>query len=66
MNFCEFFCFQVLQQIANANIRVYMNCKEKLSEMPLKRYVLAWYCSTINKVEISHDFLMFQKILISM
>ena len=43
-----------------------MNCKEKLSEMPLKRYVLVWYCSTINTVEISHDFLMFQKILISM
>ncbi|KAH3810714.1 hypothetical protein DPMN_139111 [Dreissena polymorpha] len=28
----------VLQELYNLDVRIYMNCKEKLSEMPLKRY----------------------------
>jgi UDP-glucose:glycoprotein glucosyltransferase len=27
----------VLQEVINANVKIYMNCKEKLSEMPLKK-----------------------------
>ena len=29
----------VLQQVANVNIKVFLNCRDKLSEMPLKRLV---------------------------
>jgi len=32
-----FFCAQVLQDVANVNVTIYFNCREKLSEMPLKR-----------------------------
>ena len=32
-----FLCRQVLQEVANVNIKVFFNCQEKLSEMPLKR-----------------------------
>lgn len=30
----------VLQKLYNLNVKIYMNCKEKLSEMPLKRFSL--------------------------
>ncbi|XP_064638451.1 UDP-glucose:glycoprotein glucosyltransferase 1-like isoform X2 [Lineus longissimus] len=28
----------VLQEVVNANVKIYMNCREKLSEMPLKNF----------------------------
>jgi len=33
-----FFPLQVLTQLVNVNLRVFMNCQSKLSEMPLKRW----------------------------
>ena len=30
-------CEQVLQDVANVNVTIYFNCREKLSEMPLNR-----------------------------
>lgn len=29
---------QVLKKLVDVNLRVFMNCQSKLSEMPLKRY----------------------------
>uniref|UniRef100_A0A670I5N9 UDP-glucose ceramide glucosyltransferase-like 1 n=1 Tax=Podarcis muralis TaxID=64176 RepID=A0A670I5N9_PODMU len=40
---CPLFCFKVLNKLINMNLRVFMNCQSKLSDMPLKsfyRYVL--------------------------
>lgn len=30
--------WQVLKKLVNVNLRVFMNCQSKLSEMPLKRW----------------------------
>lgn len=32
-----FLLLQVLQEVVNVNMKIFMNCKDKLSEMPLKR-----------------------------
>jgi len=32
-------CEQVLQDVANVNVTIYFNCREKLSEMPLNRWL---------------------------
>ncbi len=50
---CEEFDWylQVLNEVANVNIKLFMNCREKLSEMPLNRWVWPlWFLNMPNKL----------------